>query len=117
MKGNLIVRPFDLEAFKQGQKAITLDGRLVNFVGVCEKCSPWHKLFAQIEGETLARNYFADGTYRNQVEPCDLDLVLVGDDTQELIEAHKLYAANPPQKKVKHNSKSHKSTLDWYFKR
>ena len=100
------MKPFDLEAFKKGQKALTRDGRVATFVGVCENCGPWHRLFAHIKGETLARNYFGDGTYANQLEPHCLDLVLVGDDTQELIEAHKLYIANPPQKQIKHTEHS-----------
>lgn len=100
------MKPFDLEDFAIKKKAITLDGRIATFVGICEECSSWHRLFAHIEGETLARNYFRDGTYANQLEPHCLDLVLVGYDTQELIEAHKLYIANPPQKQVKHSEHS-----------
>lgn len=97
-------KPFDLEAFKKGQKALTRDGRVATFVGVCEKCGPWHRLFAHIKGETLARNYFGDGTYANQLEPHCLDLVLVGDDTQELIEALKSYTPQKQAKPSEHSS-------------
>ena len=86
---------FDLEAFKAGHKALTRDGRIANFIGVCEKCCPWQRLLVLMEGGELIQYYYENGTY---VHRCynQLDLILVGNDVQELIDAHKLYVANPP---------------------
>lgn len=43
------MQPFNLEAFKAGQKALTRDGRVATFVGICEECPNKEQLIAYID--------------------------------------------------------------------
>lgn len=44
------VKPFNFELFKNGRKAIARNGRLVDFIGVCDKCKPCSQLLVMVEG-------------------------------------------------------------------
>lgn len=53
---------FNLEAFKAGQKALTRDGRVATFVGICEECGSFQrKLVANIKDNIGTTSYSLGG--------------------------------------------------------
>lgn len=44
------MKPFNLEAFKAGQKALTREGRVATFVGICEDCNDSGKVIFHVSG-------------------------------------------------------------------
>jgi hypothetical protein len=53
--------PFNLETFKAGQKALTQDGRVATFVGVCKECPERNKLIVLIKGFETPVHFYLDG--------------------------------------------------------
>lgn len=68
------MKPFDLEAFKNGQKALTRDGRVATFVGVCEKCKPDYQLVAYVKGKTQVDTFSIGGQFYHE-SPSSFDLI------------------------------------------
>lgn len=52
--------PFDLEAFKKGDKALTADGKIAEFVAHVPSAMPTHRLLVKVGA--LVRHYKEDGT-------------------------------------------------------
>lgn len=65
---------FDLDKFKAGQKALTRDGRVATFVGVCGECKPDYKLIVYIEGKTQVDTFSLDGRFYHE-SPSSFDLI------------------------------------------
>ena len=80
-------KSFNLEAFKNGKKALTRDGRVATFVGVCEKCPNNEKLIAHINWDDNITSYSLRGTYRSSKES-DYDLVSMASRHQHLIDSY-----------------------------
>lgn len=80
-------KSFNLEAFKNGKKALTRDGRVATFVGVCEKCPNNEKLIAHINWDDNITSYSLRGAYRSSKES-DYDLVSMVSRHQALIDAY-----------------------------
>lgn len=67
------MKPFDLEAFKAGQEAITRAGRRAKFVGYCEEAEDY-PLAVCICGDKFIQGYTKEGLfYKN--EESDVDLI------------------------------------------
>ena len=79
-------KPFDLEAFKRGQKALTRDGRVATFIGICEECPTQEKLIAHISWSDSITSYSLGGAYGSRNE-YDYDLVSMVSRHQVLIDA------------------------------
>lgn len=60
------MKPFDLEAFKAGQKALTRDGRVVTFVAICDTCEYRERMVVKIDGLSHVSAYPIDGICFNQ---------------------------------------------------
>lgn len=85
--GNLI--PFDLENFKAGQKALTRNGRIATFIGVCNECRASNRLVAHIHGYDSVFTYFASGVYPDEDNRYSLyDLVSMVSRHQALIDSY-----------------------------
>lgn len=52
--------PFDLEAFKRGEKAVTVSGQPVEFVAHVPTAMPTHRLLVKVG--SMVRHYKEDGT-------------------------------------------------------
>ena len=83
--GNLI--PFDLEKFKAGQKALTRNGRVATFVGVCEDCEDSYKLIVHLCSDYETISYFLDGYFYKYIEDM-YDLVSMVSRHQALIDSY-----------------------------
>ena len=77
-------KPFDLEAFKAGQKALTRDGRVATFVGFCKECDFNFKVMVHIENDGRCFPYKADGVFFNIND--NMNLVSMISQHQELID-------------------------------
>lgn len=87
--GNLI--PFDSEKFKSGQKALTRDGRVATFIGICEKCENFHRLLVLIEGDDQVTSYSLNGEMHNCIGTYSVsryDLVSMVSRHQHLIDSY-----------------------------
>lgn len=86
--GNLI--PFNLEAFKAGQKALTRDGRVATFIGVCKECYEYCQLIVSIDGTRLPMALHLNGMHNaTLVGICDTyDLVSMVSRHHHLIDAY-----------------------------
>ena len=82
-------KPFNLEAFKSGQKALTREGRVVTFVGICDRCKNHYcKLLVFIEGNAMITSYSLDGECYDYDGEGPFDLVSMVSRHQHLIEAY-----------------------------
>lgn len=81
------MKPFDLEAFKAGQKALTRDGRVATFIGVCEECSELHQLIIHIERKKYTSALQESGTLFETALSA-VDLVSMVSRHQALIDAY-----------------------------
>lgn len=81
------MKPFDLEAFKAGQKALTRDGRVATFIGVCEECSKLYYLIIHIEGEKCTSVVQKSGTLFETATSA-VDLVSMVSRHQALIDSY-----------------------------
>lgn len=68
------MKPFDLEAFKAGQKALTRDGRVATFVGICEKCKIDRQLIVFIKGKKQVDSFGMNGQFCSE-SPSSFDLI------------------------------------------
>ena len=83
------MKPFDLEAFKSGQKAITRSGRVATFVGICNECRASNRLVAHILGYDSVFTYFASGVYPDEDNRYSMyDLVSMVSRHQHLIDSY-----------------------------
>lgn len=57
------MKPFDLEAFKNGSPAITRRGSIAKFIAYDPEFKLSHQLMVKVGGETNSVEYHADGTY------------------------------------------------------
>lgn len=80
-------KPFDLEAFKKGHKALTRDGRVATFIGVCEECSELHQLIIHIERKKYTSALQESGTLFESALSA-VDLVSMVSRHQHLIDAY-----------------------------
>ena len=80
-------KPFDLEAFKNGQKALTRDGRKVTYAGWCDGLDVYH-LIAHIEGNSYVSTYTPEGKNNNTYDS-RADLVSMVPRHQHLIDSYK----------------------------
>lgn len=80
--------PFNLEAFKAGQKALTCDGRVATFVGICEECHPRNRLCVHIQGCGYLYTYFESGIYPDKTQLSPRDLVSMASRHQHLIDSY-----------------------------
>lgn len=80
-------KPFDLEAFKKGHKALTRDGRVATFIGVCEECSELHQLIIHIERKKYTLALQESGTLFESALSA-VDLVSMVSRHQALIDAY-----------------------------
>ena len=55
--------PFDLDKFKAGQKALTRDGRVATFIGICEQCKIDLKLIIVLKGHQWITSACLDGQF------------------------------------------------------
>lgn len=81
-------KPFDLEAFKAGQKAVTRDGRIVTFVGICDECAEQNKLVVRMQGCSSTDNYNLDGAFYTDKAQSAYDLVSIVSRHQHLIDSY-----------------------------
>lgn len=82
-------KSFNLEDFKNGKKALTRDGRVATFVGICDECSDDYKLLAIIAGHNSVSSYFLSGNvYENRKLDSDSDLVSMVSRHQALIDSY-----------------------------
>lgn len=75
MKANL--KPFDLEAVKNGAQVVTRDGRNARFLGEIN-ASPYPLVFAVCtpDNEEIAHQYRRDGRFNNNRPETQLDLFI-----------------------------------------
>lgn len=66
------MQPFNLEAFKAGQKALTRGGRIATFVGICEQCEDVSKLLAVVDNNGYTTNYTLNGRFGKSESSLDL---------------------------------------------
>lgn len=81
-------KPFDLEAFKAGQKALTRYGRVATFVGICDGCTHAQKLFVFIAGHATVRSLLLNGKMYDGEETGVNDLVSMASRHQALIDSY-----------------------------
>jgi hypothetical protein len=81
------MKPFNLEAFKQGQKALTRDGRVATFIGVCEDCRADEQLIYTLKELTYAFivTTTLTGMYGYGDDELDFDLVSMASRHRHLI--------------------------------
>lgn len=60
--------PFDLEAFKQGEIAMTRDGREAHFLAHVPQFDPAHQLIARIEEDDCSTDYTRNGFFTTDGE-------------------------------------------------
>ena len=78
-------KPFDLDKFKAGHKALTRGGRVATFVGICNECRASNRLVAHIHGYDPVFTYFASGIYPDEDNRYSIyDLVSMVSQHQEL---------------------------------
>ena len=82
------MKPFDLEAFKKGQKALTRDGRVVTFVGVCDECAKQSKLIVNMQGCSSTDACNLDGEFYTNKSQSPYDLVSMVSRHQHLIDSY-----------------------------
>ena len=85
------ILPFDLESFKAGQKALTRDGRVAMFVGICEACEEFSRLLVLLEGEDQVMFYSLKGTFEQSIgtyTESRYDLVSMKSRHQHLIDSY-----------------------------
>ena len=70
------MKPFDLEAFKAGQKALTRDGRVATFVGICEKRKADYQIIVYVKGKTQVDAFNINGQFCHE-SPSSFDLIEV----------------------------------------
>lgn len=84
--------PFNLEAFKAGQKALTRDRRLATFVGFCEECDGFRSLVYSAYSEDSFRTSLVttskDGLFLNYGQNSKYDLVSMVSRHQHLIDSY-----------------------------
>ena len=79
------MKPFDLEAFRKGQKALTRSGQIATFLAVCDKCDRPYRLVFEVAG-TLWQ-----GSLEGKVSPLQAyshDLVSMTSRHQHLIDSY-----------------------------
>ena len=84
-------KPFNLESFKAGQKALTRDGRVATFVGICEACEEFSRLLVLLEGEDQVMFYSLKGTFEQSIgtyTESRYDLVSIKSRHQHLINSY-----------------------------
>ena len=82
-------KSFNLEAFKNGKKAITRSGRVATFVGICNECRASNRLVAHIQGYDSVFTYFASGVYPDEDNRYSMyDLVSMVSRHQHLIDSY-----------------------------
>lgn len=82
-------KPFNLEAFKQGQQALTRDGRTATFLAICADCSVDFRLILLLEGNHKPTTCGLDGRRtQSTTEIDDADLVSMVSRHQALIDAY-----------------------------
>lgn len=72
------MKPFNLEAFKAGQKALTRSGQCATFVGICEKCMIDSRLIIYIEKNRVTSSVCLSGKYYGNGIESPFDLVSMG---------------------------------------
>lgn len=83
------MKPFDLEAFKQGRKALTRDGRVATFVGICKECRDSNRLIVHVQGYGAIFTYFVNGGYPDEDSALhSFDLVSMVSRHQHLIDSY-----------------------------
>ena len=82
------MKPFNLEDFKKGQKALTRDGRVVTFVGVCDECAKQNKLIVNMQGCASTDAYNLDGAFYTNKAQSSYDLVSMVYRHQHLIDSY-----------------------------
>ena len=85
---NKSIIPFNLEAFKAGQKALTRDGRVATFVGICKECHSRSRLCVHIQGCGHLYTYFESGIYPDETQLSPRDLVSMVSRHQSLIDSY-----------------------------
>lgn len=83
--------PFNLERFKAGQKALTREGHVATFVGICEKCENFYRLLVLIEGDDQVTSYSLNGEMHNCIgtySASRYDLVSMVSRHQHLIDSY-----------------------------
>ena len=65
-------KPFNLESFKAGQKALTRDGRVATFVGICEACEEFSRLLVLIQGDDQVMFLNLDGKFEENTSRYEL---------------------------------------------
>ncbi len=83
--------PFNLEAFKSGQKALTRDGRVATFVAICEECEEFSRLLVLLKGEEQVMFFSLNGQFEQPIKTYDesrYDLVSMVSRHQALINSY-----------------------------
>ena len=81
-------KPFDLEAFKAGQKALTRLGNIVEYVGFCSKCTEGNRLIGYVNcGNVWVSRYYENGRH-NKDHESEFDLVSMVSRHQALIDSY-----------------------------
>jgi hypothetical protein len=85
------MKPFDLEAFKAGQKALTQEKRVATFVGICEQCEEFSRLLVLLEGDDQVMFYSLEGKFEQPIGEYSIsryDLVSMVSRHQHLIDSY-----------------------------
>ena len=85
------MKPFNLEAFKKSQKALTRDGRVASFAGICEQCEIYSQLLALLEGDDQVMFFSLDGKFEQSIGEYNTsryDLVAMASRHQALIDSY-----------------------------
>ncbi len=83
--------PFNLDAFKAGQKALTRDGRTATFIGICEGCEEFSRLLVLLEGDDQVMFFSLNGKFEQSTGTYNetrYDLVSMVSRHQRLIDSY-----------------------------
>lgn len=84
-------KPFNLEAFRNGQKALTRDGRVATFIGICEGCEEFSRLLVLLEGDDQVMFFSLNGKFEQSIGTYNetrYDLVSMVSRHQHLIDSY-----------------------------
>lgn len=70
------MKPFDLEAAKNGAKIVSRDGRNVKFIAYVPEIKSSYKLICFIEGDNYTNHFNSDGSFDTNYRESSSDLFM-----------------------------------------